>query len=129
MFLVVLFGAEEASFSKTERELPLSATVEQLSAQPELYDGHRVVVTGRIKSIELQRGRRGSEFLMLVVEDDSAVVSKTVQVFSPFMPVVTPGERVLIQGVYHLEGRQAGLTFEHFIDAEIITRDKPPAPP
>ena len=109
-----------------QKELPMLVTVSDLDAQPGQYDGHRVVVTGRVRSMEVQIGRRGSEFMMLVLEEDSPTSAgkvKPVQVYSPTVPKVRQGDHALVQGVYHKEGKQAGRFFEHFVDAEAILRN------
>lgn len=110
------------------KELPLLVTVRDLANEPGEYDGHRVVVTGRVQSMEIQTGRRGSEFLMLILEEDapsapSSDAIEPVQVFSPTIPKVHRGDRALVQGVFHIEGRQAGRSFEHFVDAEVILKN------
>lgn len=108
------------------KELPMLVTVSDLAAEPGQYDGHRVVVTGRVRSIEMQTGRRGSEYLLLILEEDSASASGTVQpvqVYSPTIPKVQEGDLALVQGVYHKEGKQAGRLFDHFVDAEVILRN------
>ena len=120
-----VMGIAKTGRAKEVKELPVLVTVEQLSAQPDQYDGHRVVVTGRIRSVEIQTGRRGSEFLLLVLEEDSSATSKTVQVYFPNLPSVKPGDRALVQGTYHREGREAGRPFENFVDAEVVLPDKP----
>jgi len=128
VFLIIslsVFGTAKTGRATAVKELPVLVTVTELSAQPDQYDGHRVVVTGRIRSVEIQRGRRGSEFLILVLEEDSPAPSKTVQVYSPSLPSVKPGDRAMVQGIYHQEGRQAGRPFENFVDAEVILPDKP----
>ncbi|MBI3811374.1 MAG: hypothetical protein HY283_04105 [Nitrospirae bacterium] len=108
------------------KELPMLVTVSDLAAEPGRYDGHRVVVTGLVRSIEMQTGRRGSEFLLLILDEDSASSSGTVQpvqVYSPTIPKVREGDHALVQGVYHKEGKQAGRLFDHFVDAEVILRN------
>ena len=100
-------------------------TVSDLAAEPGQYDGHRVVVTGRVRSIEMQMGRRGSEYLVLILEEDSVSSSgmvQPVQVYSPTLPKVQEGDHALVQGVYHKQGKQAGRFFDHFVDAEVILR-------
>lgn len=109
-----------------QKELPMLVSVSDLAAEPGQYDGHRVVVTGRVRSIEMQMGRRGSEYLMLILEEDSVSSSGTVQpvqVYSPTIPKVQEGDHALVQGVYHKQGKQAGRFFDHFVDAEVILRD------
>jgi len=108
------------------KELPVLVTVGDLAEKPGQYDGHRVVVTGRVRSMEMQLGRRGSEYLMIILEEDSPASSgkvKPVQVYIPTIPKVREGDRALVQGVYHIEGMQAGRSFEHFVDAEVVLRN------
>lgn len=109
------------------KELPMLVTLNDLKTEPNQYDGHRIVVTGRVQSIELQQGRRGSEYVMLVLEEESANPSSTrptIKVVSLTLPTVKQGHFALVQGTYHVEGKQAGRPFEHFIDAEVILKEK-----
>lgn len=109
------------------RELPMLVTLNDLKTEPNQYDGHRIVVTGRVQSIEVQQGRRGSEYVILVLEEESANPSSTkptIKVVSLTFPKVQQGHFALVQGTYHMEGRQAGRPFEHFIDAEVILKEK-----
>jgi len=125
LLVLVVFRSHPPAFG-ISKELPLQVTVSDLASQPKLYDGHRVVVTGRVRSMEMQLGRRGSEYLMIVLEEDSPTSSdkvKPVQVYIPTVPKVREGDRALVQGVYHIEGKQAGRFFEHFVDAEAILRN------
>ena len=109
------------------KELPKQVTVEELSAEPERYDGERVFVIGRVQKIEGLRGRRGGLFVMILLEgaaEDDSGRRYSVGVFSlPPPPRVRLGDRAIIQGVYHQSARKAGRPLEHFIDAEAILRD------
>lgn len=110
------------------KELPMLVTIHDLLNEPDRYDGHRVVVTGLVRSIELQRGRRGSEYVMLVLEEESSGAPEpinSIKVISPTVPKVGKGHRALVQGVYHREGKQGGRFYEFFIDAEVILKEKP----
>ncbi|HEY4484798.1 MAG TPA: hypothetical protein VI702_00540 [Nitrospiria bacterium] len=121
-----VLSLENHAVKGPKKELPMLVSVGDLADHPEEYDGRRVVVTGLISSMEIQTGRRGSEYLMIVLEDDSAASPakvKPVQVFSLTRPKVQVGEPALVQGVYHKEGRQAGRNFDHFVDAEVILRN------
>lgn len=125
-FLATLLSLENLAAKGPQKELPMLVTVSDLAEQPGEYDGHRVVVTGRVQSMEIQRGRRGSEYLILVLEDDSAASSvnvKPVKIFSQTLPRLQEGDPALVQGVYHKEGRQGGRPWEHFVDAEVILRN------
>ncbi|HZR47565.1 MAG TPA: hypothetical protein VFA47_12710 [Candidatus Manganitrophaceae bacterium] len=132
-FRMILFGVlflflSGPSISQSApKELPMLVTLKDLSSEPDQYDGHRVVVTGRVRSIEVQTGRRGSQYALLVLEEEAQKQSdprSTVFVITMAAPTVRQGNQALIQGVYHLEGRQAGRSFNHFIDAEVIMKEK-----
>ena len=112
---------------KPLKEPPLSVTISALLSGPDQYDGQRVIVSGRVRSIELQEGRRGSSYVRIVLDEvgnksDEPVPSVTVIILN--IPPVREGLDVLVQGVYHREGRQAGRIFENFIDAEVIVKEK-----
>lgn len=126
IFLVVFLSAP-AILQSAPKELPMLVTLKDLSTEPGQYDGHRVVVTGRVRSIEVKTGRRGSQYAVLVLEEETSKEAdprSTVFVITLVTPPVRKGHQALIQGVYHLEGRQAGQLFSHFIDAEVIMREK-----
>lgn len=109
------------------KELPMLVTLNDLKTEPDQYDGHRIVVSGRVQSIEVQQGRRGSEYVMLVLEEETVNPSSTgptIKVISMTLPKVQRGHYALVQGTYHVEGKQAGRPFEHYIDAEIILKEK-----
>lgn len=125
ILLLMAFRSHHQAYGFS-KELPMQVTVSDLASEPKQYDGHRVVVTGRVRSMEVQLGRRGSEYLMIVLEEDSPTSSgkvKPVQVYIPTVPKVREGDNALVQGVYHIEGKQAGRFFEHFVDAEVILRN------
>ena len=126
LFLFLFLFGPSAS-QGAPKELPMLVTLNDLSTEPAQYDGHRVVVTGRVRSIEVQTGRRGSQYALLILEEETSKGSdpkSTVFVISLVTPPVRQGHQALIQGVYHLEGRQAGRLFNHFIDADLIVREK-----
>jgi hypothetical protein len=105
----------------------MTVTIEKLSTESDQYDGQRIIVVGRVRSIEVQTGRRGSSYAMLVIEETDHSPGgpvHSVNVIILDVPSVRVGNDVLVQGVYHQEGRQAGKTFEHFIDAEAILLEK-----
>lgn len=123
-FLLSL-GAVSAPSPAVPKELPETVTAAQLRAEAERFDDRRVVVIGRIQSIESGRGRRGSEYLVVVVADpvvEREPNPETVRVFTYARPPAAAGGTVLVQGTYHRQGRVAGLAFEHFIEAEAILR-------
>jgi hypothetical protein len=109
------------------KEPPITVTIQALSAASEQYDGQRVIVAGRVQSMEVQTGRRGSSYVMMVLEEvgsPSGKANPTVHVIILDIPKVSTGSDVLVQGFYHRKGRQAGKSFEHFIDAEAVLKEK-----
>ena len=128
LLLSLFLWRQELAAQTPPKELPVLVTIKDLLTEPNPYDGHRVLVAGRILSMELQTGRRGSEFIMLVLEEKAPSTTEanlSVQVISLTIPKVRQGNDALVQGVYHREGNQAGRPFEHFIDADAIIREKP----
>jgi hypothetical protein len=109
------------------KDPPITVTIQALMTAPEQYDGQRVIVTGRVRSMEVQTGRRGSSYVIIILEEAGNSPDKTgpaVSVIILDIPKVSIGGDALVQGVYHREGRQAGKTFEHFIDAEAVLKEK-----
>jgi hypothetical protein len=109
------------------KELPVLVTIRELLADSNKYDGHRVVTTGRVRSVEGQIGRRGSEYVLLILEDEEAGDLEpipSITVISLTLPPVREGHHALVQGSFRKEGRQAGRPFEFFIDAEVILKEK-----
>lgn len=124
-FLVVQISSIALFAEVPSRELPMPATVRDLVSEPTRFDGHRVLVTGVIRSIEVERGRRGSEYFVLVLEEQVAAPgesSASVTVIIDTIPGIRKGQRAMIQGVFHREGNQRGRPYEYFIEAEPILR-------
>jgi hypothetical protein len=129
LYIVLLFLLQRPGLTAqaAPKELPVLVAIKDLLTESNPYDGHRVVVAGRIRSMELQTGRRGGEFIMLILEEDApdaAGPDLFIEVVSLTIPKVRQGDRALVQGVYHREGKQAGRPFERFIDADTIIREK-----
>lgn len=124
LFPAILLGMVLLAHARP-KELPMLVTIQDLMSDPGQYDGHRIVVTGRVRSIEYERGRRGSRFIKIVLEESRPSANEIyVNVVSFTLPPVRQGHHALVQGVYHLEGRQAGRPFEHFVDAQVILREE-----
>ncbi len=126
--LAVLVGSMGASTRLWAKEAasPLRVSVGDLVREPQRYDKQRVLVSGVVRSIEFQRGRRGSEYLLLTLEEIHAESQKqlpSVSVVTADLPRLKVGEQILVQGVYYVEGKQAGRSYERFIDAEEIRRE------
>jgi len=98
------------------KELPLLVSVSELC---EDHDGMRVTVMGWARSAEMQRGRMGSNYVKTEVGEGE----KSITVFSTFPPYNILNNRVIVQGVYHHEGRFGGLLADHFIVADTVMRD------
>jgi hypothetical protein len=111
-------------------ESPLNVAIHDLMEHPDQYDGRLVLVRGYVGHVAWERGRRGSEYVVLTVEEAGtkgpASVS-TVTVIALTGPKIRPCQQVLVQGVYHREGKQAGRPYELFIDADAVIPDVPPA--
>jgi hypothetical protein len=123
--LALCLSAEWRPGAGLAKELPLPATVQELSAQPDQYDGHRVFVTGRVRTIKIEIGRRGSEFVAITLEDlpPDGTEGPTVKVFSATAPQIGRGSRISVQGTYHRQGRFGGLPHEEFIEADAIVKE------
>jgi len=101
------------------KELPELVALENIEA----HDDHRVTVFGWVRSVELKKGRLGSNFLELTIgEGDSEI--KAYSIF-PLYNVLD--HRVIVQGVYRKSGRFAGLLASNFISAEVIVNDWGPS--
>ncbi len=121
-----LFPTPGLQAKSPPKELPLSVSIQSLVKEEAKYDGRRIVVAGRIQSIFMKRGRLGMPFLEIhLVEDGAANISEnpTVTVISLKVQRVRPGDKILVQGAYHISGKKAGRFLEHYIDAEIIVPD------
>lgn len=98
------------------KDLPVLVPLERIGSQ---YDSQRVSVFGWVRSVEVKKGRRGSDYVELVLGEGDA----TVNVYS-LTPVYNILDAyVVVQGTYREEGRIAGFLADHFITAEIIVRD------
>ena len=128
LVMLFLISAQGSSIAKGPlKDPPITVTIEALSTASEQYDGQRVIVTGRVRSMEVQQGRRGSSYVMMVLEEVGTQPGKTIPTVNVIIlniPKVHTGSDALVQGIYHREGKQAGKTFEHFIDAEVVLKEK-----
>jgi len=105
---------------------PLRVSVGDLAREPQRYDKQMVIVSGVVRAIEFQRGRRGSEYLLLTLEEIHAGPHEqlpTVSVVTQDIPRLNVGDQVVVRGVYYIEGKQGGRPYERFIDAEEIKRE------
>jgi hypothetical protein len=102
---------------------PLRASISDLGREPQRYDKRMVIISGVVRSIEFQRGRRGSEYLLLLLEEIHAEPRQqppTVNVVTHDLTRVKVGQQILVRGIYHITGNQGGRTYEGFIDVEEI---------
>ncbi len=109
-------------------EAPLNAAVRDLVEHPDQYDGRLVVVTGYIGHVAWERGRRGSEYVEIRLDEaatEAGVTEASVTVISWPGSAVRKCQHVLVQGVFHRTGKQAGRPYEFFIDADAVLRDDP----
>ncbi len=104
------------TFTILAKELPLLVDISELSEE---YDGKRIVVMGWARSAHAMRGRMGSQFVKTEIGEGG----DSVTVYSDFPPYNIVNNRVIVQGVYHIEGRFGGLSAEHFIVAETVLRE------
>jgi hypothetical protein len=109
------------------KEFPIPTTVTDLTSQPKQYDGSRVFVSGTVREVKLERGRRGSEFLAMVLEETEpkGADRPSIQVFSQTLVSVDSGSRVSVQGTYHHDSYYGGWRYDDFIAAETIIQDQP----
>jgi hypothetical protein len=110
-----------------EAEPPVRVSISDLAHEPQRYDKQRVLVSGVVRAIEFQRGRRGSEYLLLTLEEIHAAPegrAPSVSVVTADIPRVGVGDQIVVQGVYYVEGKEAGRFYERFIDAEEIRRER-----
>ncbi|HIE64585.1 MAG: hypothetical protein ABGX83_03820 [Nitrospira sp.] len=114
--LVIISVLFLMTYTLLARELPLLLDVSELG---EKYDNRRVTVMGWARSAVLMRGRMGSSFVSATVGEGGDEVT----VFSDFPNYNMVNSRVIVQGVYHHEGRFGGLPTEHFIVADAVVRD------
>ncbi|MBI3605307.1 MAG: hypothetical protein HY202_04690 [Nitrospirae bacterium] len=125
IFLVVLLvdiGLLAAESIAKESLNPVS--VKTIRLTPDAYDGKTLKVSGQVRSVTPGRGKRGSEFLIVVIEGPPSKTDETspeLTVFSYFAPPLKVGTPVIVLGVYHKSGRWAGSDHDHFIEAIKIT--------
>ena len=101
--------------------------VHDIIADPTQFHGQRVVLSGMVQSIKLMRGRMGSEFILILIEETGPVHYEnrpTVKVVVYTNPMIKVGQAVAILGVYHREGRVRGLLYNSFIAGEEIRRER-----
>ena len=105
---------------------PPRVSISDLDQEPQQYDNRMVLISGLVRSVEFQRGRRGSEYLLLTLEEihgASPEPHQSVKVVTHELTRVKVGEQILVRGIYHIKGNQGGRTYEGFIDAEEIKQE------
>jgi len=124
---LLLGGWEDGGVAIGARELPVTATIDDLASHPEQYDGSRVFVSGKVRSTRVEQGRMGSKFLAMVLEETLLDSSKSlsVQVFSLTVSRFEIGTPVSVQGTYHRRGFFGGWPYDEFISAQAIIGDQP----
>ncbi len=128
VFLILsLSGSLPGLFAKSRpKALPLSVSIREVVENEDRYDGRRIVVSGRIQSIFLKRGRLGMPYLEIhLIEDGAGTISDkpSLEVISLQVQKIRPGDKVIVQGSYRVSGKKAGHFLEHFLDAEIVLID------
>lgn len=128
VLLLGIFLSQEtpAQSNRMTRELPVMVSVQDLLSDPERFDGHRVVVSGKVRDISILKGRRGGNYLFIRLESRKTSTGKSrpvIKVFSLLPAPVSSGNEVLVQGKYYIKGKSGGLPFENFIQAEAIMRE------
>jgi len=125
--LCVFFAASPRLWATDTKSVePLRVSVGDLEREPQRYDKRMVIVSGVVRSIKFQQGRRGSEYLLLTLGEihaGSQTQLPTVNVVTQELTRVKVGEQLLVRGVYYIEGKEAGRSYERFIDAEEIKRE------
>lgn len=109
-------------------EAPLNVAIHDLVEHPDQYDGRLVLVTGYVGHIAWERGRRGSEYVELRLDEagtEAGATEASVTVIAWPVPIVRECQQVLVQGIYHRTGKQAGRPYEFFIDADAVLREVP----
>jgi len=106
---------------------PMRVSVSDLAREPQQYDKQRVLVSGVVRAMVFQRGRRGSEYVLMTLEELRGALQEpppSVNVVTADLPRVKVGEQILVRGVYYVAGMEAGRSYDHFIDAEEIRRER-----
>jgi hypothetical protein len=105
---------------------PLRVSIGDLAKEPQRYNKQMVLVSGMVRSVEFQRGRRGSEYLLLILEEIHGVSPgphHSVNVVTQSVLRLNIGEQLLVRGIYYLEGNEGGRSYERFIAAEEIKHE------
>ena len=124
-FFLLAMGAQIGSSTDLiagETVNPVS--VKKIRLAPDDYDGKRIKVSGKVRTITSERGKRGSEYLMIVIEGAQSApeeTAETLKVFIYFSPKIKKGSSIIISGTYHKWGHWGGSEQEHFIEANKIT--------
>jgi hypothetical protein len=109
----------------TSQKASQTATVRGILANPGLFDGKNVHITGQISSIEQQPSRHGNIYLVITVSDFNAPNrhEQSLKIFAFMWPRLQKGDAVVVEGTYHMDYWFGGWPSENFIDAEIIKRE------
>jgi hypothetical protein len=132
LWTVIVTGTGSAApDSARTGETPLNASIHDLVERPDDYEGRLVLVTGYVGRVAWERGRRGSEYVELRLDEAgtaSGATEASVTVVAWPAVAIKKCEYVLVQGVFHRSGNQAGRPYELFIEADAVLRDDPADP-
>ena len=127
MIIVFLSPLEVQSSEDPINADPKRVKVHDILHDPTQFHGQQIVLSGVVQSIKLMRGRMGSEFILILLEETGPVRYEsrpTVKVVVYTNPKIRVGQTVSILGIYHQEGRVRGLLYHSFIAGEEIHRER-----
>jgi hypothetical protein len=123
-FFLLAMGAQMVSSTvliANDRVNPVP--VKKIRLSPDEFDGKEVRVSGQVRSINSERGKRGSEYLAIVIEETQGAPNEdpeTIKVFIYYAPRIKKGSSIIVSGTYHKWGHWGGSEQEHFIEAKKI---------
>jgi len=93
------------------------ASVQQILANPDTYDGQEVLLEGKATQIQLRVSRRGNEYATFTLFDASG---KGIKVFVWGHPKIEEGQKVTVAGTYQKVKRVGRYTFYNEVEAKEI---------
>jgi hypothetical protein len=124
LFLLAMGSGMVSSTEPFAGETVNPLLIQKIRHSPDDFDGKSIKVSGQVRSISSERGKRGSEYLVIVIEGAQSApeeTAETLKVFIYFSPKIKTGSAIIVSGIYHKWGHWGGSEQEHFIEASKIT--------
>lgn len=112
-------SSKEANCNITEK-IKTNLTISEILSNKEIYDGKKVIVSGKIYRIKRKTSKSGNEYTTFTLVDGL----NSINVFIFGHPEILENEKITVIGVYQKEKTVSGYTYYNEIEAEEIVKNE-----